>query len=61
MAFYGPMGPDGFRRRGRRRGDTGELAGASIASRRQRRAIQAVRWDWRPMQENTELYPREEP
>lgn len=61
MAFYGPMGPEGFRRRGRRRGvAAGMLAGASIASRRQRRANQAGRWDDRRWQTGIE-HQREEP
>ena len=35
MGFFGPMGPAGFRRRGRRRGlVVGAAAGAAVASRR---------------------------
>ena len=34
MGFYGPMGPGGFRRRGRRRGlVVGMAAGAAMARR----------------------------
>lgn len=34
MGFYGPMGPGGFRRRGRRRGmAVGMAAGATMANR----------------------------
>ena len=41
MGFYGPLGPGGFRRRGRRRGlIIGAAAGSSIASRREQRATQ---------------------
>ncbi len=43
MGFYGPMGPAGFRRRGRRRGLViGTTAGSSIASRRQQRQADAA-------------------
>lgn len=62
MGFYGPMGPAGFRRRGRKPGmAAGMVAGASIASRRQRRAAQASRWDGRRWQGDPEYLDREEP